>query len=221
MKRAQIVCIGASSLYGVGGTKGSWADLYKQDLHLRQYKENGEGQVHEIYNLGIPGATIENFLKRIEIDLVSTRKPGRKLITVIQIGGNNTMAIDEPDNYITSPEEFRELSKKFLQKVKGHSDEVLWVGLNLMDQNKVMPIEKDLEKNRKVYFPNERKVIFDKIAQNVCKELGIKHVSLIDKQQKINWIEKYQYEDGIHPNDVGYKWMYEIIKPEIDKLLAK
>jgi lysophospholipase L1-like esterase len=183
-----IICIGASSLYGVGGTKGSWADLYKQNLHLKQYGDNGGGQVHEIYNLGIPGATIENFLKRVEIDLISTRKPGRKLVTVIQIGGNNTMAIDEPENYTTSPEKFKHLVKVILQIAKKYSDELLWVGLNLMDERKVMPIEKDLEKNRKVYFPNERRIAFDKIAQETCRELNVKHINLIEEQQKMNWM---------------------------------
>jgi lysophospholipase L1-like esterase len=220
MKRAQIICLGSSSLYGVGGAHGSWADLLKRDLHKQQYEEGGAGQVHEVYSLGVPGFTIEKFLERAEADLVWIRKPSRRLITVIQLGGNNTMAVDEPENYVTSPEEFKELVRKILEVTKKYSDEVLWVGMNLMDESKVMPIVKDLEKNRKVYFPNKRKIAFDRIAREVCAEHKIKHITLIEKQQKLDWVAKYQYEDGIHPNDDGYRWMYEQIKPFIPELLS-
>lgn len=213
------MCIGSSSLYGVGGTEGSWVDLLKKEIHEIQYGSERIGEVHEIYNLGIPGATIQDFMDRIEPDLKAMRKPGRRMVVIVQLGGNNTKAIDTPDNFHTSPEEFEQLVVQMIQKILPLCDELLWLGMNLMDESKVMPIIKDNELNTRVYFPNQRKKDFDVIARKICEKNETMYISLISEQEKLDWVKKYQYVDGIHPNDEGYQWMLEQVRPHILKYL--
>lgn len=220
MNRYQIFCIGASSIYGVGGTKGSWADLLKAEIHALQYGPEGIGQVHEVYNLAVPGRTIADSRQRTEVELKTMTKPGRKVISIVQFGGNNALAIDSPDNYVSTPEEYRTEMKEMLVLIKSLSNQVICLGSTPCDESKTTPIVKDLEKNTKVYMSNERKRLFESINDEVASELGMTFIPLFDSAQKKDWTETFQFSDGIHPNDSGYEWIYQHIKPYVFKRLG-
>jgi lysophospholipase L1-like esterase len=213
--RAQIICIGASTLHGVGGTKGGWPDFLKTDIHQKQYGSDGIGQVHEVHSLGVPAATIEDMSERTKVCLRTMRKPKMKVIALVQGGANNAKAIGRPDNFVSTPAEYKQNVTDFLSSIKQLSDKTVCIGMLPMNPDKVMP-----EKDSKVYFSNERIKELESILGEVAHSLGIKFIPLFNKAMTVNWIEKYQYQDGIHPNDKGYQWTYGIIKPEVDKLLA-
>lgn len=220
MQRAQIFCIGASSIYGVGGTKGSWADLLKLEIHNLQYNKGGIGQVHEVYNLAVPGARIKDCNAKTEVELKVMSKPGRKIISIIQIMGNNALAIGSPDNFESSPEEYRQEMRQFLIMAKKFSDHVICLGATPVDESKTMPIIKDSEKNSKVYMSNERRMLFEPIIGELAEELGLEFLPLHNESLLAGWAQNFQYEDGIHPNDAGYVWIYEQIKPKLMPLLG-
>ncbi len=219
MRRVQIFCIGASSIYGVGGTKGGWVELLKADLHQKMYGPNGIGEMHEVYNLAVPGAVVKDLVERTKIELKTMSKPGRLTFSIVQIGANNAKAIDEPDNFVSTPEEYRQEATDFLELVKKSSDAVLCLGMRPMDQTKVMPIVKDKEKHRKVYFPNDRIATFEKILGVTAASLGIQFIPLFDELLNADADGKLGWQDGIHPNDAGYEWLYKKIKPVVMRTL--
>ena len=219
-ERLQIFCIGASTTYGVGGSKGGWPDLIKQRLHQKMYGSDLLGEMHEVYNLGVPGATIGDMLERVEVILRTSRKPGRKVITVLQGGANNAKAIDSPENFVSTPEEYKKEVLELLKIAQTASDEVICLGLCPMDQSKVMPIIKDKEKNKKVYFPNDRIAQFEKVLGGVASSLGIMFLPLFDEAEAANWSKKYQFQGGIHPNDLGHEWLFQKVWPQISSIVA-
>lgn len=220
MSRAQIICIGASTTYGVGGSRGGWADLIKQNLHSSMYGTRPQGEAHEVYNLGVPGATVGEMFERTEVCLKTIRKPERRVITIFQGGANNAKAIGAPENFVSTPEEYETELRKFLKLLVALSDEIICLGLFPMNQDKVMPIVKDKEKNTLVYFPNERIKLFEDIFQKVASEMNVTFVPLFETALKADWTERLQFQDGIHPNDAGHVWICEQITPHLTELLA-
>jgi lysophospholipase L1-like esterase len=220
MKRVQVFCIGASTLYGVGSTKGGLPDLLKQELHSSMYGSADLGETHEVYNLAVPGAVIGDLAERCQLELKTISKPGRLKLVIVQLGANNAKAIDRPDNYVSTPEEYRQEAFDFLSVLKKLSDVIVCMGLRPMDQAKVMPIVKDKEKNRAVYFPNERLAQFEKILGEVTESLGIKFIPMFEELAKKDPEYKLGWRDGIHPNDAGHRFMYEKVRPMIMELLG-
>lgn len=214
--KSQIICLGASSLYGVGHTKGGWPELLKADIHKKQYGPNGKGQVNEVYSIGVPGATLSDMKERTEICLKTIRKPKRQVICVLQLGANDAKALDNPDNFFTTTEDYKKKITEFLGTVNELSDKAVCLGLFPMDQDKVMPVSK----NPKTYFSNERIRKFEKILCDTAESLGMNALPVFQEAVQSNWINEYQYRDGIHPNDKGYQWLYQKVKPEIEKLLS-
>lgn len=179
------------------------------------------GELHEVYNLGVPGATIGDMLERVEVILKTSQKPGRKTISVLQGGANNAKAIDDPDNYVSTPEEYKKEVIEIFKIVQDASDKVICMGLCPMDQSKVMPIIKDREKNKKVYFPNDRIAHFEKILGETANSLGIEFLPLFDEAEEAGWIKKYQFRDGIHPNDQGHEWLLQKVWPRIANYITE
>lgn len=212
MKRLQIVCTGASSVYGVGGTRGGWVEMLKEDLHQKMYGPEGIGEMHEVYNLAVPGAVIADLAERTVVELKTIRKPGRTLVTVAQLGANNAKAVGTPDNFVSTPEQYEQEATAILRTIKELSDDVICLGMRPMDQAKVMPLLKDKEKGTKVYFPNDRIALFEKSLAKVAKSLDITFIPLFDETLQDDPDGKRRWVDGIHPNDEGYRQMYLKIK---------
>lgn len=207
MQRFQIFCIGASTTYGVGGSKGGWADLLKQKLHQKMFGSNPTGEKHEIYNLGVPGATIGNMVERTEVSLRTIKKIDRKSISIVQGGANNALAVERPDNFVSTTEEYRKELIDFFSVVKNLSDEVVCLGSVPMDESKTTPIIKDLERGKTAYFFNKRIEQFEKVLQETVEGLGIIFVPLFNEATSIGWVPDYQFKDGIHGNDKGHAWL--------------
>lgn len=188
--------------------------MLKAGIHKKQYSLHGEGQVHEVYSIGVSGATLSDMNERTEVCLKSIRKPNRKVICVLQLGSNDAKAVGSPDSFYSSIDEYKEKATGFLGMVDKLSDKTICLGLLPMDQDKVMPVNKE----SKTYFSNERIEQFEDVLCGVAKSLDMNTLPLFHEALQHNWVNGYQYIDGIHPNDRGYDWLYQKVKPEVEKL---
>lgn len=113
----QIFVFGASIAYGVGGETGGWADLTKQKLHTRIYSRLGTGEKCELYNFAKPGEPISFVLDTFKYQLEKYKRSG-KVIVLISTGGNNSKAENEPDNFISTPEQYHDEMFQLLTELK-------------------------------------------------------------------------------------------------------
>lgn len=206
-------------MYGVGSSYGGWVDLFKRDLHQKMYGSENLGEMHEIYNLAVPGAVISDLAKRCTVELQTIRKPERQLIAIVQLGANNAKAVGRPNNFTSTPEQYEKEATAFLQRICELCDDVICLGMRPMDQQKVMPIYKDKEKGGKVYFPNDRIAKFEKIIDKVARKFDIKFVPLFEEALQSDPNAKLLWNDGIHPNDEGHRLLYEKVKQSVNDLV--
>jgi len=211
----QIFFIGSSSIYGVGGENGGYADLVKQSFHSKMYGKNGVGEKFEIYNFGKSGATIDFVLKTFP-QLLKQYGRGGKVIAVVNVGGNNAKAEDQPDNFVSTLEEYSQEMEKLLDLLKDKCASVIAVGSGYYDESKTNPKQNPLTGGVS-YFSNKRSKKFQKRFNELCKE---RRISFIDAGvSKQEWMEKYIYEDGLHANSKGHKMLASKILSEIEGLL--
>lgn len=207
MKKRQFFCIGASSLYGVGGSSGGWPDLLKQQQHKKMYADNFEEST-EVYNLGVSGATIQDMAKRVRADIESRKKPTCEAIVILQLGSNDSKAIDSPDGFISDPEKYRKEIGTYLKQVSGLADEAYCLGMTPVVEAKTAP-RKNPWTGKSVYFTNERIKIFEDSLAAACKEASVSFYPIFEAASKGDWTEKYVAVDGLHPNDDGHRWLLE------------
>lgn len=211
----QIFALGASSVYGVGGEVGGWADVIKQRLHAQMYSKDGLGEVYEMFNFGKSGATIDFVLDALP-QLFSLYARSGKIITLLTIGGNDAKAIGEADNYVSSPAEYSLKARNLLQELQRLSSHVIVVGGGYYDETKTNPKISPFSGN-KSYFTNQRKKLFEDELQKVCVELKISFVGV--ETDENTWKEKYVYADGLHPNQEAYNNIAEKVMKELFDIL--
>jgi lysophospholipase L1-like esterase len=213
----QFFILGSSSIYGVGGSHAGFADLIKQYLHSKMYDEGGVGEKYEVYNFGKSGATI-SFVKEALPWLLKNYSRSGKLVFIVSVGGNNSKARNTPDNFISTPEAYRQEMEVLLDLLKQHSDRVIVVGNAFVDESKTSPKSDPLSSNVD-YFTNTRRRQFTGINKEICEEYGLDFVDVNVSQQE--WVEKYLYEDGLHSNQAGHQLIFETLRPLIDQAIVK
>jgi lysophospholipase L1-like esterase len=210
---AQILCFGASSVYGVGTAHGSWADLLKADLHSRMYGEKNGGEQHEIYNLGVPGANIQDLLARFKSEVATRAKTGREIVLIITIGTTDSRAKDEPGNFVSSTEIFKDSARLLFNKAQEFTDKIICLGHTPVDDARTNPI-------RSSYFSSERIKLFENALGEACQEKNVLFVPLFDNAKQLNWNTDYLYGDGLHMNDKGHQWILEQIRQTLADMIG-
>lgn len=216
MSVTQIFVVGSSSVYGVGGTHGGWADLIKQWLHQKMYADKGLGEKYEVFNFGRSGATIDFVKDNFSIWLEQFWRGG-PLITITSVGGNNMKAVDEPDNYVSTQDEYRHQMSELFGLLKETSQQVIAVGSGYVDESKTNPKMNPFT-GGKSFFTNKRRQQFTEVYQTLCVEKDIPFVG-VDLSES-DWLESYVYTDGLHANDQGQRYLFEKIKQILEPQLS-
>ncbi len=201
----QIFTLGSSSVYGVGSEVGGWGDILKQLIHHKMYGSNGIGEQFEVFNFAKSGATVE-FVTRTFPEQLKNYSRGGKIITAIYVGGNNAKAEGTPDNFVSTIEDFSEEISKLLDFLKDKSNHVIAVGSGYYDESKTNPKPSPLA-GRNSYFKNTRKRMFEAQFKKLAEDRSIPFVEV--GVTEAEWKEKYIYDDGLHPNQSGYRLIAE------------
>ncbi len=211
----QVFIIGSSFVYGVGAEKSGWADLVKQFFHQKMYGKDGVGEKYEVFNFGKSGAEIK-FAEKLFPILI--REYGRKgkIITIVSIGGNNAKAVDSPNNYVSTLEEYTTQMSQLLDLLREKSDVVIAVGGGYYDESKTNPKHNPFTGGRS-YFTNKRKKRFEQRFQELCHQKGVIFVGIDTSKEE--WQKKYLYKDGLHPNQKGHQYVAKKVIEVLSKYI--
>lgn len=212
----QIFLLGSSHVYGVGAENAGWADIIKQAIHKKMYSENGVGEKYEVFNFGFSGATIDFVYNSFSEQIKQYGRQNGKTIIIAYIGGNNAKAKGEPNNYISSIEEYMKEMDDLLKFLKMSSDHLMMIGGGFYDESKTNPKISPFD-GSKSYFTNARKMKFQECTKKLCLEKNITFVDIGLTENE--WKNKYLYKDGLHCNQSGHKFIAEKVLVELNKIL--
>jgi lysophospholipase L1-like esterase len=193
-----IIIFGDSIVSGRGEIPNiGWVGRLKKDF---------ENEFHNcIFNLGIPGDTSTNLLKRFETEVkarVRYKHPGDKFTIIIAIGINDSKAVKSRNKLQTKKISFRKNILKLIQISKEYTKDIILVGLTPVNEKLTNPFED-------TYFINSRIKEYNEIIKKATKSKKVKFIELFHK------LDNKLLVDGVHPNKKGYELMYNIIKKSI------
>lgn len=217
----KILIFGASSVHGVGGEHGGWADRIKTGLHTTMYGLGGRGELCEVYELGIPGNTMPQILDRFLAEAMPRIRGCNPddVVILFSAGVNDSKAVDAADNHVSTPDDFAASVHAFVHLAKEYSDHIIGVGLWPVDESKTLPKESAIRPGSVSYFSNDRLRTFSEAFAATCEKEGIGFVSLFD-QVPDDWRATHLFADGLHPNDRGHEWIRSQVEPQIHSVLG-
>jgi lysophospholipase L1-like esterase len=217
---SQILIMGASTVYGVGGAHGGWADLVKLHLHEEMYAKNMVSEAHEVHIFAKPDATVHFVVDTYERYIADYRRNNRKTVVILSIGMNDTKAIDSPDNYLNTPQAYKQSMTALLNGLAKITDAVLCVGFASVDESRTSPKLNPFT-GKHSYFTNKRIQMFNAAFEEAVNssDANATYVDLVT-QTGDDWPKSCLSADGLHPNDTGHRRIFDKLMPQINRLIS-
>ncbi len=201
-----IAVFGDSIVFGKGvPKKGGWVRLLQDYVHPQGYH-------HGVYNLGIPRETSTSLLQRFESEC-KARKPTAypdddSFTIIISIGTNDARAVGTPNSIQTSPADFKKNIKDILNIANKYADNTVFIGLLPVDEVKAKQYEG-------TFFTNQSIEKYNSIVKEVCKDHNVLFLNLLEEWKQHDYTKLL--DDGLHPNQAGYKHMYNFLQAFLKK----
>lgn len=207
MKSTNFLFFGDSITFGeYDGILGGWVDILKRYSYSKFYNE-GSNEVN-VFNLGIGGETTEGLLKRIEVEIAARTSVEENVIFFFY--GANDLAIKNGDE-VVNLEQFKDNLEQAINVARKVTDKVYLIN--------ILPISKTVDGVISLagkIRTSERVLIYNTVVKEVADSC---RVGLVDLYPLFEGKEELLSKDGIHPNENGYEFISEVIKPYIDKYL--
>lgn len=193
----KILIFGDSISWGAFDTeKGGWVERLKADLM-------GDHNLlfHAIYNFAVSGFTTQDVLDFFDQDISKIQRidPTHPIILFF-IGMN-----DAQNSSGISLEQFKLNISRLHAKAKLHTPFIRFIGLIHVDEHLTVPF---VMKN---YWQNNTISQYDNVLREFCQINSVHFLSLIDI------LEISDFSDGVHPNSIGHKKIYESVKKFLEK----
>lgn len=168
-----------------------------------------------VFNLGISGDTTKYLLRRLEPETTARKFPGEEFTFIVSIGTNNAFVKSNGEESSTT-EAYRNDLEKIIETVKKYSSKLLFVGLPPCEEDKTTPVFW-----ADIYYTNERILMFDKVAREVCAGHQIPYVSTFEFMRDEMERGRELFVDGLHPNDAGHELIFNLVRTALDSVLGQ
>ncbi|HSW92029.1 MAG TPA: GDSL-type esterase/lipase family protein [Candidatus Saccharimonadales bacterium] len=218
---AQIICMGASTVYGVGGPNGGWADMLKLSLHKQMYGKTHAEEAHEVFIFAKSGVTVDFIAAGCEQRIEDYKRDGRRMVVILSIGLNNAKAVGTPEGFVSSPEEYDTQVRQLLKRLVSRVDAVVCVGFTPVDESKTTQKINPFT-GKPSFFFNDRILLFNGVFRRVAEETDgmVRFVDLFDATAQLDWTNGHLSSDGLHPNDKGHRWICDQVLPVISDVIV-
>ncbi len=202
---------GDSGVYGAWDNDGGWVNRLREPIDIKNLVDNDIA--YFVYNLGIPGNTSADVLRRFESEYTGRLYPGVKqeTIVVFSFGANDSMVSVANGNNLVSKKEFESNVNNLADLAKKRTSKVVFIGPAPVDESRVNPIPWDDE----WAYRNKAVKEYDEIARKVCSKKGLMYLRLFEELSNLKYTTLL--EDGAHFSPAGHMVIYEIVRDFMTK----
>ena len=200
----RILVFGASITYGAWDEEGGWTQRLRKFLDKKAL-ENPD-LYFRVFNLGIPGNTTEDLLKRFEFESIQRLRKDEDAVFIFGTGTNDSQFLTSKNALRILPEKFKENIQKLIDIAKKFSSKIVFLESTPVDEKETVPIPWNKDRSCK----NENIQRYNEIIKSICKGNRIYFIGTFDEWKRLDY-EKL-LEDGLHPNSEGHKKIFETVK---------
>lgn len=206
----RILIFGDSIVYGAWDTEGGWANRLRK-FYDEQKLSGKDEDPPTIFNMGVSGDSTNELVKRFTPEVEARNRYGNMAI-VISIGTNDSRT--KAGKEFSNTEQYVQNLEKLLNKARQFTDKILFVGFPSCDESRSNPVAW-----RDTGYTNERLGAFEQELVKFCHKQGVPIVKVFETFKEHDQKESLIF-DGVHPNDTGHELIFNLVKPELEKLLS-
>ena len=209
-----ILAFGDSITYGNWDPKGGWVGRLREYLDSKSLENYSGPDLYSTfytltYNLGIPGETSSGLLERFETELIPRYNPDEETIILFAIGINDSRMYLSSNEHEVEEGIFQQNIWDLWEIAKKYTGDVAFIGLTPVDEFRTNPL---LWESDAVY-KNEYIEKYNNFVKQFCESRQTPFIDIFSQMKNME-VSKLM-EDGIHPNQEGYKIIEEIIRTAV------
>lgn len=209
----RVLVFGDSITQGYWDTEGGWVNRLRKHYDELQVQDLQGRDDPVIMNLGISGDTSEKVLMRIENETKARKGISIDFPAVIvQIGINDSLK--EGKRIWVSIENYAENLQSIISKIEPLSPKLAFIGISSVDDAKTNPVVWG-----DYNYQNETIKKYEETMAKIAAQNDIPFIPIFDKFKSAVDSGKDYLLDGLHPNNAGHEFIYQIVQLELDTLL--
>lgn len=193
---------------------GGWVGRLTADLWRKKVRTNDIKT--EFFNLGVSGNTTKELTERILSESKSRLWEDESIILIIEIGFNDTPTLN--NEAISSPSQYVSELSELYKQAQIVTDKILFVGLTPVDETQASPWLYNTG-TEDLVWANDRIWLFEQALREFVAEKSLAFVPVFEAFNEKSDNGEQLISDGIHPNEAGHELIYNLVKPELDKLM--
>ena len=204
----KVMMFGDSITYGCFANACGWADKLKEHIGRKPMTMD---KWWLVYNLGIPGDTTTGILQRFKVETDARKSDGINVIITLAIGTNDAVYIRSEKSFRTPLPLFKKNLEKIAKMAGKLSKNVVLLTMPPVDEGLIGPKLPDIPR----HLSNKDIERYNKITKTIAKKHKFYLLDMYNELKKLNY--KKLFSDGVHPNALGYKKMFAIVKRHLRK----
>jgi len=209
----RVLVFGDSIAQGFWSVQGGWVEKLRRHYDGLAVADLKNNKQPEIFNLGVSGDTTRNLLSRIELETKVRKWPGDPLAVLLAIGTNDELF--ENDKQVVAPDEFKANIQKLLSILSPIADSIMFIGNAACEEKLTTPVFWS-----NIYYTNEQIKKYEDCVAEIARSENIAFVPIFEKFSN-EMKNKQLLADGLHPNGEGHELIFQLVQPQLDKLLSK
>jgi lysophospholipase L1-like esterase len=193
---AHYLIFGDSIVQGFNDLTGGWVQRLRESLTLDDY----------VFNLGVSGDTTEGLVQRFEQELKPRlSSEGEPNYVLIAIGSNDSAWNNQLKQKWVPVDKYKNNLMQLIRTARKHTDKVVLISPEPIDQAKVDPIPWDPALSYKTELVKQ----YNRAMKLVAEAEKLKFVDLFN-QLPPEYIKTL--DDGVHPDAIGHEMIFNLVK---------
>ena len=205
----EILVFGDSIAYGAWDAEGGWVQRLKRELDAIMQADPTINDL--LYNLSFSGGDTEMLLERADSEIRNRLEEGERLAVIFAVGINDSAFFTDRNGNGVDRKKFAKNLRILSATARRYTKDVVFVGLTPVDESKTTPMPCDKYRN----YRNDYIRKYDADIKAMCGEKGIPFIDVFGTLSRMDY--RRLLDDGIHPNALGHKKMFEMVKAYLDE----
>ncbi len=213
----RILIFGDSTAQGYYGLEtGGWANLLYLDILKSKLRRTD--YITELFNVSVSGDTTRRITQRLQVETEARKWGAEKVLLVFAVGVNDTLTADgvpysSIDRYARDVSELYDVASQL-------SNQIIFVGLESVHEPESAPWLFN-SGSQDLVWTNERIRLFDQSLKKFTLAKDATYIPIFEEFRKRQQQGVSVHAEGLHPNTVGHRLIYQRVKPVLDEMITR
>jgi len=206
----RVLIFGDSITQGYWDTNGGWVDRLRQHYDELQVQDFDVNQP-TIFNLGISADNSGDILARAPAEIKARTRHNVPPVVLVQIGINDSCV--ERSGYMVPLPQYKANLEQIIETLQSITSKLIFIGLSACDETKTTPVVWGDYR-----YTNADIKAYEDQMKAVAATANVPFLPVFDAFSKAMQSSEL-LADGLHPTNDGHAMIFEILKPELLRML--